>query len=70
MNSRVRPTVLHREAETGKRRMSGLETIGILADIRIPHGRRDQIVAGDIAGSSAGELIRFFDEVVIIFEER
>jgi hypothetical protein len=30
---------------------------------------RDQIVAGDIAGSSAGELIRFFDDVVVILEK-
>jgi hypothetical protein len=49
--------------------MSGLEAKGVFADVHVPRGRGDQIVAGDIAGSSAGELIRFFDDVVVIFEK-
>jgi hypothetical protein len=61
--------VLYSEAETGKRRMSGLEAMGVFADVHVPRGRGDQIVAGDIAGSSAGELIRFFDDVVVILEK-
>jgi hypothetical protein len=62
--------VLYGEAETGKRRVSGLEAIGVFADVSIRTLPGDQIVARDIAGSSAGELIRFLDDVIIILEKR
>jgi hypothetical protein len=38
-NSRVRLAVLHREAETGERLMSGVQATGILADVSIPNLR-------------------------------
>ena len=35
-NSGVRPTVLYRETETGERRASSIETIGVFVAISIP----------------------------------
>jgi hypothetical protein len=46
VNSGVRSTVLYCKAETGKRRLSGLETIGVFADVRVPYDRGGQIVVG------------------------
>ena len=44
VNSGVRPTVLYRETETGERRASSIETIGVFVAVRIPDHRGDQIV--------------------------
>ncbi len=45
--------MLYREAETGKRLISSVQAIGILADVSIANLRRDQIVACDVVGRSA-----------------
>jgi hypothetical protein len=50
--------------------MSGVQAIGILADVPIPNLRWNQIVACDIVGGSAWELSRSFDNIIVIFEER
>ena len=49
--------------------MSSVEAIGVFTDISIPTLRGDLIVAGDITGSSDGELIRFFDDVACPLRE-
>ena len=69
VNSGVRPTVLYRETETGERRASSIETIGVFVAISIPD-RRDQIMARDIAGSFARELIGFLDNFAVGLEKR
>jgi len=68
VNSGVRPTVLYRETETGERRASSIETIGVFVAISIPH-RRDQIMARDIAGSFARELIGLLDNFAVGLEK-
>ena len=68
-NSGVRPTVLYRETETGERRESSMETIGVFVAISIP-SRRDQIMARDVAGSSARELIGLLDYFAVELEKR
>jgi hypothetical protein len=62
--------VLYREAETGKRLISRAQAIGILADVPIANLRWDQIVACDVVGRSAWELICSINNVIAIFEER
>jgi hypothetical protein len=69
VNSGVRPTVLYREAETGKRRMRGLEASGVLAAVHISSRRGNRIAMRDVVGCSAGELIRFLNHIIVIFEE-
>jgi hypothetical protein len=69
-NPGVRLAVLDRKAKTGKRFMRGVQAIGILSDIPIAHLRGDQIVASDVVGGSAGELIGFFNNVIVKFEQR
>ena len=68
VNSGVRPTVLYRETETGERRASSIETIGVFVAISIPD-RRDQIMARDIAGSFARELIGLLDNFAVGLEK-
>jgi hypothetical protein len=62
--------MLHRKAETVKRRMSGTQAVGVVADIGIRSRRRDQTVARNIIGSSARKLIRCFDNIIVPFEQR
>ena len=69
VNSGVRPTVLYREAETGKRRMRGLEASGVLAAVHISSRRGNRIAMRDVVGRSAGELIRFLNHIIVMFEE-
>jgi hypothetical protein len=69
-NPGVRPAVLNRQAETGKRLMSGAQALGIFVDVLVTHPRRDQIVACDVIGRPAGELIGFFNDVVVALEQR
>ena len=69
VNSGVRSTVLYCKAETSERRLSGLETpASSLASASLTIEVVDR--GGYIAGSLSGELIRFFEDVVITFEKR
>jgi hypothetical protein len=61
--------VLYREAETGKRRMRGLEASGVLAAVHISSRRGNRIAMRDVVGRSAGELIRFLNHIIVMFEE-
>ena len=69
-NPGVRLAVFDRKAKTGKRLMRGVQAIGVLSDIPIAHLRGDQIVASDVVGGSAGKLIGFFNNIIVIFEQR
>jgi hypothetical protein len=68
-NPRIRLTVLYRETEIGKRLIGRAQAICILDDVPITDLRWDWIMARDIAGGSAWELIRFFKNIIVIFEE-
>jgi|SoimicmetaTmtHAB_FD_contig_51_1912325_length_580_multi_2_in_0_out_0_1 hypothetical protein len=70
VNSGVRPTVLYREAETGKRCMRGLEASGVLAAVYISNRGGNRIPMRDVVGRSAGELIRFLNHIIVMFEQR
>jgi hypothetical protein len=69
-NPGVRLTLLDREAEIGKRLISGAQAIGIFADVPIADPRRHRIVARDVLGRSARQLIRFVNHVLVTLQER
>ena len=69
VDSGVRPTVLYREAETGKRHMRGLEASGVLAAVDSANCRGNRIAMRDVVGRPAGELIRFLNHIMVMLEK-
>ena len=70
VNSGVRPAALDRKTETGEGRLSSMETIGVFIAIPITDPGGGRIMARDVAGRFAGELIGRLGNFVVGFEQR
>ena len=70
VNSGVRPTALYRKTETGEGRLSSMETIRVFIAIPITDPGGGRIMARDVTGSFAGELIGRLGNFVVGFEKR
>ena len=70
VNSGVRPTALDRKTETGERRLSSVKSIGVFIAIPVTDPGGGRIMARDVAGRFAGELIGPLGDVVVGFEQR
>jgi hypothetical protein len=65
----VWPTLLNRTTKTGKRLASNAQAVDVLNNLPIIDFRRNQAAACDVVSGSAGELIRLFNERIIVFKE-